>query len=142
MSRINKSRILYRITHIVLLMTVVFVMTGCNVERPKPEFDPSKINMGLESGLALNQAYDVYQQAKEGGMDFTAGPCLSNELFGNPEYPETMWVLDIAHNPRQAVDDQPANQCSAYREGKAQNFIELDSDGKLIRLYSPLLSNN
>jgi hypothetical protein len=58
--------------------------------------------------------------------DLSAGPCLSNNLIPD-------WVADIAHNPRQAVDDLPANQCSAYREGQAHHFVELDLDGNLIR---------
>jgi hypothetical protein len=43
------------------------------------------------------------------------------------------WVVDVAHDPRQAVDDDPANQCEAYREGEADHFVELDPQGRLIR---------
>ena len=61
-------------------------------------------------------------------------------MHGNPDYPQTMWVLDIAHQPRVDVDDQPENQCSAYREGLAENFVEFSTQGQLIKLYSPLLN--
>ena len=124
------------------LLLALVLITACSVERPKPEFDLAKVNMGLESGLALNKAYDLYQQAIENGQDLSDGPCLSNSLHGNPDHPQTMWVLDIAHNPRESADNQPVNQCQAYREGLAENFIELDPAGQLIRLYSPSLSNN
>ena len=40
---------------------------------------------------------------------------------------------DVAHDPRQAVDDDPANQCAAYRSGEAHHFVELDPDGRFIR---------
>jgi hypothetical protein len=43
------------------------------------------------------------------------------------------WVADIAHRPRQAVDEDPANQCEAIRSGDAHHFVELDPDGNLIR---------
>jgi hypothetical protein len=41
--------------------------------------------------------------------------------------------VDIAHDPRQDVDDDPANQCQRYREGEASHFVELDPSGELIR---------
>jgi hypothetical protein len=56
------------------------------------------------------------------------GPCLAEQLPGLPD-----WVVDVAHDPRQPVDDQPANQCARYRNGQAHHFVELDPGGKLIR---------
>jgi hypothetical protein len=43
------------------------------------------------------------------------------------------WVVDIAHDPRQAVDDQPANQCQSIRDGDTHHFVELTPGGQLIR---------
>lgn len=79
-----------------------------------------------ELDTAINQAKYLYRSAKEQGRDFSSGPCLSNALMPN-------WVADIAHHPRQAIDDLPENQCPAYREGRAQHFVELDTEGNLIR---------
>jgi hypothetical protein len=59
-------------------------------------------------------------------MDFSCGPCLSDALMPD-------WVLDVAHNPRQAMDDLPSNQCPSFREGRAKHFVELDLEGNLIR---------
>lgn len=56
------------------------------------------------------------------------GPCLSNEIIGD-------WVCDVAHSPRQPVDDLPENQCSAFREGKARHFVELSPDCTVIKTY-------
>ncbi len=129
-----------RIIRIIIILTVFSLLcSGCATERPKSSLDLNKLNWGLEAQIALEKAQEVYQQAKNGGQDLTNGPCLSNALHGNADYPETMWVLDIAHNPREAVDNQPENQCLAFREGKAENFIELDPNGQLIKVYSPYL---
>lgn len=89
--------------------------------------------------MAQQEAVVVYQAAASTGQSFINGPCLSESLYGNPAYPETLWVLDIVHNPRTEIDNQPANQCAAYREGKAKNYIELDEQGNLIKAYSPFL---
>lgn len=87
--------------------------------------DSSKISKA-ETETAVNQARLLYKQQKETGRDLSNGPCLSDALLPN-------WVLDIAHNPRQPIDDLPQNQCSGFREGRAQHFVELDSEGNLIR---------
>ena len=36
-----------------------------------------------------------------------------------------LWVADIAHDPREDIDDEPENQCQRYREGEASHFVEL-----------------
>jgi hypothetical protein len=59
------------------------------------------------------------------------GPCISNGQNGL-----TDWVVDVAHAPRQAVDDQPSNQCSAFVEKKIKNFVELDTSCNVIRSES------
>lgn len=95
--------------------------------------DPNLVQRSYKPGIygdidqAVNQAEVVYQQSKSLGTDFSSGPCLSNALLPD-------WVLDIAHNPRLPIDDLPANQCSALKEGKAHHFVELDPDGKLIKV--------
>lgn len=78
--------------------------------------------------LAVAKAREIYQRQKAEGIDFSSGPCLTNNLLPD-------WVLDIAHDPREAVDDLPENQCSAFREGDAYHFVELDPDGNVIRAY-------
>jgi hypothetical protein len=67
----------------------------------------------------------VAGQAKR---DLSEGPCLSEGLPGMSD-----WAVDVAHDPRQPVDDQPANQCGSVRDGKTRHFVELTPDGKLIR---------
>jgi hypothetical protein len=77
---------------------------------------------------AINEAKVEYAQAKQDGVDFADGPCIAEHLDGLPD-----WVVDIAHDPRQAVDDQPQNQCKRARSGAASHFVELDPNGNLIR---------
>jgi hypothetical protein len=77
---------------------------------------------------AVNEAMAAYRQAKQDGTNLSRGPCIAEQLPGMPD-----WVADIAHNPRQPVDDQPANQCQRFRNGQAHHFVELDTAGHLIR---------
>jgi uncharacterized lipoprotein YmbA len=51
----------------------------------------------------IQLAKNKYAQAKSEGVDMERGPCLG--------VIEPGWVADVAHDPRQPVDDDPANQC-------------------------------
>lgn len=73
----------------------------------------------------LGLAVQAYERAKARGVDMSSGPCLGVIKPG--------WVADVAHDPRQPVDDEPENQCPAYRSGEADHFVELDPDGNVIR---------
>jgi hypothetical protein len=77
---------------------------------------------------AVDQAQAAYRQFIATGAPLEPGPCISESLPGLPD-----WVADIAHSPRQPVDDEPANQCQRYRSGQAHHFVELDEHGDLLR---------
>lgn len=79
-----------------------------------------------EQATAIAAAKAAYETAKREGRDLSDGPCIADPLIPN-------WVADIAHDPRESVDDDPANQCAGYRSGKAEHFVELDPDGNVIR---------
>lgn len=81
-----------------------------------------------QTDIAVKKAQEIYQTKKNQGVDMRNGPCLANELMPD-------WILDVAHNPREDIDNLAENQCPSFREGKAHHFVELDPDGNLIRVY-------
>ncbi|MGC8851295.1 MAG: hypothetical protein ACP5O3_03660 [Candidatus Micrarchaeia archaeon] len=78
----------------------------------------------------LLQACKTLCLAAKNSEGFTSGPCLTREPLQGPG---GAWVCDVAHYPRQPVDDEPQNQCAAYRSGAAQHFIELSLDCEVIK---------
>jgi hypothetical protein len=60
--------------------------------------------------------------------EWKKGPCISDGQNGLAD-----WVVDVAHAPRQAVDDQPSNQCSAFVENRITKFVEVDTGCNVIR---------
>lgn len=80
-----------------------------------------------EADKAVAQAQYIYNQTKGQGVDFKNGPCLSNALIDG-------WVLDLAHHPREPIDNLPENQCKAYLEGSVKHFVEMDIKGSLLRV--------
>ncbi len=65
------------------------------------------------------------QEKLAAGVNLSNGPCLSNSIIPN-------WVCDVAHSPRQDVDNDPANQCPEYG-GRADHFIEVSLECKVLR---------
>lgn len=98
---------------LLLLLTLV-ALAGCG-GGGGTEADPETIRL----------AKSAYAKALSGGIDLRPGPCLG---VIKPD-----WVADVVHDPRNDVDDEPANQCAAYRNGDAHHFVELDLQGKYVR---------
>ena len=96
---------------VALAAVLAFAAGGCG---PTPPW------LGL-----FEVAKQAYERANARGVDMARGPCLGVIKPG--------WVADVAHDPRRDVDDEPANQCAAYRRGDADHFVELDPEGNVIR---------
>jgi tRNA A37 methylthiotransferase MiaB len=54
------------------------------------------------------------------------GPCLSDNVAPD-------WVCDVAHSPRNDIDNLPENQCIGFRNGLAHHFVEVDEGCNIIR---------
>lgn len=103
------------------MFLILAVLTGCISGDDDDAGDD-------ERERAIEAAMKVYEEAVASGVDMTNGPCIADELEEVPG-----WSVDIAHDPRQEVDNDPANQCQAYRDGRTTHFVELDPEGVVIR---------
>ena len=111
----------YRVLPLVLAFMLVFLFIFVLVRLASSGADVVE-----ERERAITLAQDIYAQKRADGVDFSKGPCLSEELMNG-------WAADIVHSPRQPVDDLPENQCQSYRSGTAFRIVELDPDGNVIR---------
>jgi len=102
------------------LVFLLFLLAGCSQQQENPatgNLTPQNACINLCTGL-------------KNSRDFSPGPCIGNPLQDFPD-----WVCDIAHSPRQEVDNQPENQCSAFAQGNAKHFVELTPECKFIKQY-------
>ncbi len=76
---------------------------------------------------AIDNCISLCAKEKSNGVNLSNGPCLSNEIVSD-------WVCDVAHNPRQDIDNNPTNQCSAFGSG-AHHFVEVDENCGFIKKY-------
>ena len=110
---------------IIALVAIVMIIGGGSSRRTQEADEP----LTQETIDAIVQHGQILLTERiNAGNDISAGPCLDN----NEAFPG--WVIDIAHDPREPVDDDPDNQCSAYRLGDAEHFVELSVTGDIIRI--------
>lgn len=93
---------------------LVFFLLGCT--------------QSLEEEKAKSTCIEECKKALSGGKDLSSGPCLLNLIKEIPN-----WVCDVAHAPRELVDNLEENECSIYREGRASHFIEFNPNCDFIR---------
>ena len=91
---------------------------------------------GIMAKSAAPEAVDscilLCKMAKSDGIYLSNGPCLSDIYTERWDVPD--WVCDVAHAPRQPVDNLPENQCQTFRQGKAHHFVEVDENCQVIRV--------
>jgi hypothetical protein len=99
---------------------VCLVLTACGGD--------SSSGGDKRQALAVAKAKAAFRKAQARGENLSAGPCIAEQLPGLVD-----WAVDVAHDPRQAVDDEPAHQCQSYRDGRTHHFVELTPQGQPIR---------
>lgn len=77
---------------------------------------------------AIDAAREAYEEEAADGRDFSEGPCIADPL---PE-PRDDWVVVVVREPREE-DENAAERCDAYREGRAEHAVELDEFGHIVR---------
>lgn len=111
----------------VALMLVLFA-SGCAEKsadnNSAPE--PAPVQSDAQTQAIISKCENLCEQNANENNSIASGPCLSNEIAPD-------WVCDIAHSPRQAIDDLPENQCLMYRGGAAHHFVEVDENCEVIR---------
>ena len=103
-----------------IFVAIVFVVliSGC------VEGEQVEIEILSPSELCLSACNDALAR----GEDLSNGPCLLDPMTERPD-----WVCDVAHSPREDVDNLPENQCSSFRAGDAGRFVEVTPECALIR---------
>lgn len=101
-----------------VLMVLLILVSGCSTTSKQGV-------MVTPQQLCVNEC----ESQRAAGTSLENGPCLLNPI---PKFPE--WVCDVAHKPRQEIDNLPENQCSAFRSGAATHFVEVSPECEIIRV--------
>lgn len=116
------------------LALLSFILGGCAILQPvsdATDYISGKVSIEqkkvADKTLAQVQCQQLCQDILfNGDQDLDVGPCISEEIVPG-------WVCDVAHNPRQPIDNDPRNQCANFRNGMAQHYVEVDGNCNLIK---------
>ncbi len=130
---------------IMFIISLTALITSCSSNKQEEltatkaletQRNASQQEMGNQKNQTLTQTLTPEQaciqlclKAKQQGLDLSNGPCLSDFMEWNVED----YVCDVAHWPRQPVDNKRENQCNAWHSGKAHHFVEVDPECNFIR---------
>ena len=101
--------------NILLIIVLLIFVFGCVAQGTRGERE-----------IAIENCIRICESKLSAKEDLSNGPCLSNNVT-------TDWVCDVAHSPRQEIDNLAENQCPSYRAGEAHHFVELDPNCNLIK---------
>ena len=114
----------YPFLSISALIILLVLASGCTQQAA-----PSGQNVSQVPGY-IQMCLDSCSSSRNAGgfSELELGPCLLDPIPNEPD-----WVCDVAHSPRQEVDNNPSNQCQSFLRGEAKHFVEVTPDCKLIR---------
>ncbi|MFH0869066.1 MAG: hypothetical protein V1839_02465 [archaeon] len=106
-------------TGLILLFISMIFISGCVTANPQQTTND-----------VINACLKACDDARAANTSLENGPCLLNPI---PQYED--WVCDVVNSPRKAVDNLPANQCSAFLKGKAKHFVEVTPECLYIKTF-------
>ncbi|MEE9323570.1 MAG: hypothetical protein V3U72_03415 [Candidatus Aenigmarchaeota archaeon] len=104
-----------------ILLVGILLVSGCTQQGGEPPVSEQAKSECIELCKGLSRL-----------LELSDGPCLSDTQGGGNWIIED-WVCDVAHDPREPVDNLPENQCQEFREGKAHHFVEVDPSCEFIK---------
>ena len=110
---------------LVIVAVLAVVLASRSNERTQAVGNQAASKFEQERQAAIEAAKTAYAKAKTEGKDLNDGPCLG-VVAPN-------WVADVAHEPRQQVDNLRENQCEQFINREVEHFVELSPQGVIIR---------
>jgi hypothetical protein len=105
------------------LIALIF-LSGCAQNPPESN---SSSAPSYEQSL-IDACVQACENSKAAGNNLENGPCLLNPMPQNGS-----WVCDVAHDPRQDIDNLVENRCPAFGKGETMHFIEVNPECYFIK---------
>jgi hypothetical protein len=129
----SKKRLLISVIFLLIVLVIIFFVLkidedswikdsrGMWIKHGNPAISPEKVTAQQD---ALSCASELYATANLRNTNFSS-QCLGK--CGD-------YSIDIVNVPRIMEDDLRENQCTDFIEKKTSGFIELNSQGNLVRI--------
>ena len=110
----------HRLAIVILLVLVALIGVAYILLVPR-------VHEVTDADRAMYACIFLCKSARDEGP-LSSGPCLSSGTGWDIEG----WVCDVAHSPREEVDNLPENQCPEYGVSAA-HFVEVSPECEFIR---------
>ncbi len=111
----------------IIFLTILLLLAGCSTE--ETSLGGTGVNTNIKIGSDADK--EIMEQCIELCNDYqqdkSNGPCLGDPMIAD-------YVCDIAHVPRQDIDNDINNQCQSFNTGEAKHFIEVDENCGFLRM--------
>ena len=107
-----------------LFLALLASVAGCTTQPGGPVQNVSQVPDYVQ--MCLDSCNNTKNAGDTAALEL--GYCLLDRIPIEPD-----WACDVAHSPRQDVDDSPNNQCQSYLRGETHHFVEVSPECKLIR---------
>ncbi|MCL6500753.1 MAG: hypothetical protein K6T16_01820 [Candidatus Pacearchaeota archaeon] len=108
-------------------MAVVLILLASMIVSGFDGFGSFGLGCEEKAKVLVNACKMACYEAINNGTDLSKGPCLLD-----PMSQDTNWVCDIAHKPRENIDNERENQCNSWHNGTSKHFIELTPECEFI----------
>lgn len=108
------------------IMILLVFLIGCSNQVIKIDEKPEAEQVNVDEFMKQKAINLCIERCNEYEGNLTSGPCLDGDIINN-------WACDVAHNPREDVDNLITNQCEKYRNGDSEFFVEVDDNCELIK---------
>jgi len=128
----SKNYLIYTVVAlaVVVLALIIILLRGNEFNLLGKQGDSSSVSDKVQmQENALRCAHELYNDFASSKIRIDS-QCLG-VCFG--------YAVDFVHVPRNSSDDSKENQCSDYASGRVVNFIELDRNGDVVRVFEPAL---
>ena len=96
---------------------------GIYIQKGNPPEMPIEVT---RQQIAIKEALEMFSKEKESGR------VLSSQCLGTAT---NNYAIDIVHSPRSQEDNLLENQCKDFYEGRVSKYVEVDTNGKIARVY-------
>jgi len=128
----KKNVLIYVIIILIALGGILIILRGSEddwikdsrgvwIKHGNPYSTPDKVK---EQQGIIDCANTLYDGAKSNETNF------NSQCLGKCEN----YSVDVVHVPRTDEDNKIENQCSDFRSGITKHFIEIDKNGRIVRI--------
>ncbi len=136
-SKENKTKLRFKPIFIVGIILIVFILLLTILRIPEDSWIKGDNGIWVMHGNASSMP--DYVEKQWAALDCATNLYTIQKIRGVGSNYECLgncgdYAVDMVHTPRTSADDLIENQCNSYLNGTLKSFIEINNEGKIVRV--------